>query len=446
MIDLSEVQSLIVRPRAASQVDIAFLRCSTRSELIEVLAAVADVVDVGQGSDPTRPALNIALTVQGVALAGADDRTLAAMSPAFVAGMRAAAGRLGDEEASGPDHWVAPFATGSPAVHLALLGIGPQATDPEGDPDERVPSDWCGLEAAVDEHGVATWSGQRRSGGREPFGFRDGISTPVIQGTGLAMAPGNGVWDDVARSWRPVRAGEALLGHVDEGGAVSGRRDAAWLERGGSYLVLRRLQQHTQAFRDSCQAVGDRFGLRPEEVAASIVGRRCDGSALGQTAGEAPDNDFLYRDGSPPRERAAPSSHIRRSNPRDDIEAAASTVPRHMMFRRGLPYGPEEDDGEEGLLFMVVCADIRRQFEFVQSRWLQDGNRFGLGHERDGLTGQRPAEGSPQPPPTKVSIADSNGERLVQGGMPQFVTTRGGEYLFLPSRSALGRLAGPGRR
>ena len=48
------------------------------------------------------------------------------------------------------------------------------------------------------------------------------------------------------------------------------------------------------------------------------------------------------------------------------------------MIRRGTAYGPElpegvlEDDGvDRGLMFAFVGAHLGRQFEFVQSEWIE---------------------------------------------------------------------------
>jgi hypothetical protein len=131
-----------------------------------------------------------------------------------------------------------------------------------------------------------------------------------------------------------------------------------------------------------------------------------------------------------------PSAHIRRANPRDDLEFADRIVPRHVLFRRGYPY--EDESGERGLLFMACCADIQRQFEFVQANWMQDGNHFGLGRERDPLVGHRPGD---DPDECEVSIGHDG--RRVRRRLPSFVTTRGGEYFLLPAPSALQVLGAP---
>ena len=87
-------------------------------------------------------------------------------------------------------------------------------------------------------------------------------------------------------------------------------------------------------------------------------------------------------------------SHIRRMNPRDaDV---AGVVRIHRMIRRGTSYGPSlpegvlEDDGvERGLMFAFVGAHLGRQFEFVQSEWMNDSAFFGGASGRDPVAGDR---------------------------------------------------------
>jgi deferrochelatase/peroxidase EfeB len=118
---------------------------------------------------------------------------------------------------------------------------------------------------------------------------------------------------------------------------------------------------------------------------------------------------------------------------------------RHRIIRRGLPYGPrlpegQRDDGvDRGVIFIAMNADLERQFEFVQQQWLNYGNAFGLGNDKDPLTGNH----------------GNTGKFLVQGdstqpdgrpphictGLRRFVTTRGGDYFFVPSISAVRMIA-----
>ena len=50
------------------------------------------------------------------------------------------------------------------------------------------------------------------------------------------------------------------------------------------------------------------------------------------------------------------------------------------MIRRGTSYGPllpegvlEDDGADRGLCFVFVGAHLKRQFEFVQTQWVNDG-------------------------------------------------------------------------
>jgi Dyp-type peroxidase family len=414
VIDLADVQSGILRANRAEQVEITFLRFATEDAAKHFLGVAADAVTTA--ADPLGPARNVAVTACGLRAAGIRQRVHDALNPAYTLGMRAAATRLQDVGASAPAHWEAPFDVDIP-VHAAVLRYG--------DAEE--------LTAHGGEE-VGRWVGTSL-GGFEPFGFRDGLSDPVVEGSGKPVRPGNGAWVPAARRWRAVRTGEFLLGHVDESGAVAGHPDAAHVERNGTYLVLRRLRQDVAGFEAACTAWAADLGVDADDVAARLVGRHRDGTTLG-LEGEEPSNDFLYHDPGRPV-AVAPTAHIRRSNPRDDLPYADRIVPRHLLLRRGYPY---RDGEEQGLLFIACCADIRRQFEFVQSHWMQDGNNFGLGRERDPLAGVRD-ELPGEPDRGQYDVSIDHGGRRVRRRLSSFVTTRGGEYFLLAAPSALRLLA-----
>lgn len=521
MIDLHDIQSLIVRPSRHESMTVTFVRFQSQRAMRAFLAAAAECVttaaDAAEQSANSRDlaTVTVAVTAAGLDLAGLEPRARAALPAAFLAGMRSAARRLGDVGESDPTRWHPPFdaqgdlrmarpihavvivhgdlSAGRKAQVRLMLHSGESVSEPTAQPDDEgvAEAETMGDTSTGDDFG---WVGTRRDG-FEPFGFRDNISDPVIEGSGKPMTPGNGVWDEKAGRWRPVRAGEAILGYVDESGSIAGHADAAHIERNGSYLVMRKLEQDVDRFWRECEAWATDLGVpepppdtatNPSEsepavsddpawaravaaratpagvVAAQMVGRAWNGTPLGRTSPK--DNDFLYRD----RDRArgmevSPTAHIRRANPRDGIAKASDLVPRHLLFRRGIPYLDETTfDGTvraerpaRGLLFLACCADLHRQFEFVQSRWLQDGSRFGLGRERDPLTGTRHAK--PQPPldapppdpdfPDQGDIADvgeidpmasfdHEGQRC-RGPLATFVSTRGGEYFLIPGRSAL---------
>ena len=80
-------------------------------------------------------------------------------------------------------------------------------------------------------------------------------------------------------------------------------------------------------------------------------------------------------------------------------------------------------------MFAFVGAHLGRQFEFVQSEWMNDGGFFGAGRERDPVAGAADGNGAFDAPRRPV--------RRRLSGLPRFVVTRGGEYAFLPGLRAL---------
>jgi deferrochelatase/peroxidase EfeB len=143
--------------------------------------------------------------------------------------------------------------------------------------------------------------------------------------------------------------------------------------------------------------------------------------------------------GDDPRGLKCPfGAHARRMNPRD--AAIVGEVRLHRMIRRGTTYGPplpagvlEDDGAERGLMFAFVGAHLARQFEFVQAQWANDGRAFSAPKERDPLIA--PHDG------TGVFTVPTRPIRRRLTDLPRFVTTRGGEYCFAPSLTALRWLA-----
>jgi hypothetical protein len=93
----------------------------------------------------------------------------------------------------------------------------------------------------------------------------------------------------------------------------------------------------------------------------------------------------------------------------------------------------EDDGADRGLVFAFVGAHLGRQFEFVQSEWMNDGAFFGGAAEKDPVAGAADGEGVFDIPRRPVRT------RLT--GLARFTITRGGEYCFLPGLRALRWLA-----
>jgi IS5 family transposase len=107
-------------------------------------------------------------------------------------------------------------------------------------------------------------------------------------------------------------------------------------------------------------------------------------------------------------------------------------APRSSL--RHAPAGRWDDGAQRGAMLVLIAADIARQFEFVQKVWMGDGDFAGLGSEKDPLLGQNDGTGG-------FTVPRRAAPRLRLTGLPAFVSTRGGEYFFLPGLQALAELA-----
>jgi Dyp-type peroxidase family len=267
---------------------------------------------------------------------------------------------------------------------------------------------------------------------KEPFGFRDGISHPAIEGSGI---PGTNPLE------KPLKAGEFVLGYQDEMGGTQ-KTEPEILGRNGTYVVFRKLHQRVAAFRKFVKANSKSAG-EEELLAAKMMGRWRSGAplalcpvhddpALGADATR--NNAFLYEADDPAGLKTPAGSHIRRTNPRDASIAGVARI--HRMIRRGTAYGPllpegvlDDDGADRGLMFAFVGAHLGRQFEFVQSQWINDGVFIGAGGDKDPVIGSD-SKGVNFTLPRKPL-------RKRFQGIPQFVVTRGGEYCYMPGLRAL---------
>jgi len=419
---------------------------------------------VGGGQD-LRCVTQIAFTRAGLIAAGFSDAELETLAPEFLDGMTGderRSHRLGDIGSSAPEHWNWGVGTCEPHVLLLLLA------------KKTMIANWAsGIEADAHANGFAPIASfdscpAREDGGasHEPFGFADGLSQPEIDWDGKrAVSPGTD------RDYRPViAAGEILLGHSNEHGAFAGDGSGPLVQRNGSYLVYRQLEQDVTGFwRWAAEATGPE---RARWLAERVVGRCIDGSPLPELAKGGRPDDFLFKDD--PDGIACPlGAHVRRANPRSgddplgrrgflrDLVAsvglagkatadAVASARFHRILRRGRPYGatlapeeamrPEQPQVEAGLHFLCLNASLARQFEFVQGAWLISPTFGGLSQEGDPLLGDR----CPFPDGRRTDLfryRDAQGVPRIAQAMPRFVTVRGGAYFFLPGIAGLKSIA-----
>ena len=398
-----------------------------------------------KGTDCTR---NVAFTHDGLRAIGVPDEALRSFPRDFSQGMAARAELLGDQGPDAPPRWETGLRPAEPHVLVTLMADRPEALA-----DHRAELAHEGLEVVHQQPAAVIKDPDTGATvGREHFGFADGFAQPAIDGvaahapdTPVGPTPRPGQGTPIGRGrWRPLAAGEFVLGYADEAGVVE-QRPVDPLRRSGSYLVLRKLRQNVALFTRFLRGAAAGDDREARLLAAKIMGRWPDGTPVvkspeppATTPPDEPDNDFRYS-GDPYGLRCPIGAHIRRANPRDDLGFGGRLSSRHRLIRRGMPYGPPavdpavEDGLERGLVFVCYQASIERQFEVVQGRWLADGDAFGLGEDRDFLLGGE----------------DPSGKMVIHGARPRllsprrsFVVNRGGGYFFAPGIGALRALAG----
>ena len=437
-VEASDIQAIVLRPRPKPyRGEYVILRVGDAGQGREMLRRILPhVAPAAEWWVPSLPGwLGIAFTFEGLKALGVPQASLDSFPIEFRQGMAARASILHDLGANAPGNWEHPF--GTPDVHVALALY---AKD-----DETLQKV---LELARKaHHDLADISVvyRMRFGelpeGRNPFGFKDGLHNPHVEGSGSVPQAG---------SEASIKAGEFILGYADENGETAETPVPQELRQNGTFMAFRKFHMDVAAFRRYLRAQAS----SPEEeelLAAKMVGRWRSGAPLVL----APDQDnpelgsdrnrnnvFSYTDDM--KGLKCPfSAHMRRVNPRDALKDEVVAVNLHHFLRRGTNYGPplpegvlEDDGAERGGVFLLIGAYLKRQFEFIQSQWVTDGNFISHGTEQDPLIGNNDGDGV-------FTIPQRPARRRLRG-LPQFVTVRGGEYCFIPGLRALRWLAALG--
>jgi len=401
--------------------------------------------------------VNAALTRAGLEALKLDNDILSSLPEDFRDGMRRRAAINGDMGPSDPDTWEKHWQEDE-----VYLWVGVYARDEAG---LKAWSDafanWVGTADAVSIVGtqdtgrvvssadVPVYIDDEKSQPQKPvlleqFGFRDGMGNPPIRGIADKHVEGGGMLDTNGK-WHAFPPGEFLLGHIDSNGEIPEAPKPAAFAWNGSFMVLRKLAQDVDLFRDYLSDQSSKLGQSADDIGARMVGRRRDGTPLMTSKG---DFDFTYA--ADPEGRLCPmGSHVRRTNPRDSFGAdfGSLLVDRHRILRRAITYGKlvprgksqQEINGDagQGIMFIVLNASISRQFEFVQQQWVNYGNDFNQGNDRDPIVGTQCHDG-------RMIIPGDDGENrqtMVCNELKQFVRCRGGDYFFLPGVAAFDALA-----
>jgi Dyp-type peroxidase family len=282
-----------------------------------------------------------------------------------------------------------------------------------------------------------------------------------------------------------VWPGEFVLGYPATGpdplipGPISEARPA-WT-RNGSFLVYRRLRQDVGLFWRTMREEASRLakldgfqGLTDDKLAARLVGRWQSGAPVNrvpagdnEALGADPfaNNNFLFDSDTPrlllagghsdPFEAAKAdpvgatcpwAAHIRKVNVRDsgsDIGGRVATYSRRLL-RVGVTFGksledrygekPDPQNGDRGVLFLSIQASVEKQFEFLQSRWMNDPSRPKMPGGNDMIVGQNAAA---ERGIRQCTIFGAGLQQEQLSAANQWVIPTGGGYFFVPSISAL---------
>lgn len=458
----------------------------------EVSKEVTTAVRWDEGVNPIRKppsTVNIGFAYQGLKQLELPRASLIGFPMEFVMGMKQRKDILGDDGRSAPEHWDPIWRDNRETdwlkdVHIWISINGQTPADMQ----KRY--EWLQELVTRSAGGVAILSGNRGDNGvdnlpfqdvhvvmqdgkptsKEHFGYTDGIGDPVFEGLPgrpeRVIGRGKQMKDG---TWAPLATGEFILGHRDEADEYPEAPAPQLLSRNGTFMVYRKLHENVGTFNAYLEQEGAKYPGGKELLAAKFVGRwRDNGAPLvdapdaqSKTAWDAKfmaanpvERDKMLsgftfnndKDGA----KCPFSSHLRRINPRASLETTPNAFEtpgalanRRRVMRRGLPYGdvkdPTSDDGNHGIVIMMISASISRQFEFVQQQWINYGNDFHAGNDKEIILGNHGADLSSR---AVLEVEkDSDDAPYFLNKIPRLVETRGGDYFFIPSMTALRMIA-----
>lgn len=455
-LELSDIQGYIIRGYKYMQFSrYAVLRVSDPVAARKFLQDQAgEVTNVTHHAKTT--CLNIAFTCAGLSALGLKNANLAFFTREFREGITSEHRQrlLGDMGDSAPEAWCWGGTNNQP-VHMLLMVFG------KDEPTALSYYEKLRAEFASGFDKLLELDGLTLPHNREHFGFRDGISQPIIKGSGR-KGPENDF----------INAGEFLMGYKneydvypdtpllgeDQGDsfilpfdvAGTGKKD---LGRNGSYMVMRQMQQDVKGYWEFMNEKtknedGSVNELESVKLASKMMGRWPSGAPVVKfpdrdPGGDSNDDYFTYSDLDKEGMKCPFGSHLRRTNPRDTFEdngpkESLRLTKRHRIMRRARLYGEPcmgspldcSPKGEVGMIFTCFNTDISRQFEFIQYTWANYPKFMQLYNDPDPVCGVKhdPGPGVEQ----NFTIQAEPVNKYVTG-LKRFVTVRGGAYFFFPS-------------
>ncbi|KAJ7260803.1 DyP-type peroxidase [Mycena rebaudengoi] len=416
-------------------------KAKLKSEILPLVTSARKLLDDQIHEQKLTIALNIAFSQAGLNKLNIKESDL--NDTLFKKGQLEDAADLGD----GPNTWLSAF-NGTQRIHGVIL-LASNTT-------EKINGTLKNLKTSLGDsiteiHSLYGAARPDDEEGHEHFGFLDGISNPFVNGSGGDPSPGQAL----------VPAGEIFLNTTGDS-----LRRPDWAKN-GSFLVFRQLQQLVPEFNKflADNPVGQKsLGLTKEEgsqlLGARMVGRWKSGAPVFLTPDRddpelarniSRNNNFTYVVSGKTvstTEECPFSAHIRKTRPRQDLALfeLSDTKSKNHIIRAGIPYGPEvswdeasshKTNHERGLAFVCYQSSIANGFQFLQQTWANNPNFV------QGKPGFDPIIGSNASHPREVFGLDPDDLKanLTMKGkfskLSYFVVSKGGEYFFSPSLSAI---------
>lgn len=430
-IELHDIQAIILRERPLPYHGVnVFLEMqdgqSGKAFLKELLPYITSAKNWWDSDDAW---LSVAFTYEGLKKLELPATTLESFPDAFKKGMAARNQKLMDINENAPEKWEAAFKDSRNHIAVSIVAKSKAELDAKRQIAQHILSNHAGIKLRFQADFDTPIEGNFNH-----FGFRDGISNPEIEGSGA---------EQLNSKERPIKAGEFILGYINEAGNHYPMPQPFEFARNGTFVIFRKYHSHVAAFN---KYLSEQAKSKDEQelLAAKIIGRWRSGAPLNMCpfkdnatlgADITKNNDFDFSNDQ--SGKLVPySSHMRRMNPRNSKMAVMSDVNLHRIIRKGVGYGPAlpngstKDDGKErGLYFVAFSAKAMETLEFLQKEWVNNGNFVSLKNERDPMIGLNEGKG------TFTMPGDPLPKRFI--GMPTFNTLMGGMYLFMPGINAI---------
>lgn len=428
-IELNEIQSLILRSRPIPYFGtIAAIEVKSPKAGRELIKRLLPLVNSAEKWNEDIPAtVFLAITYKGLQALELPKESLDSFPEAFKQGMAARSSFLSDEGINAPKNWEKAFRKDNLHLTVAVIANSEEAHTKKLKELKEKYEEFEGINILITQYFSATEEV------KNVFGFRDGISNPEIEGSGIDVPPGY----DVA-----LKAGEFVLGYPGENGHINAFPQPDILGKNGSFMVFRKYQSQVAEFN---QFIKDNSNNEEEGelLAAKLIGRWRSGAPLVLSplteneklgADLQKNNDFSFKDDDLGK-KCPFSSHIRRMNPRDSKNFVLEDARLHRIIRKSVTFGDivpphitKNDGKERGQYFIGISANAMGTLEFLQKQWANNGNAMNLGEEKDPLIGEQ-----------KNGLFTMPADPLLKRyhGLQTYNIVKGGEYCFIPSLSAL---------